>query len=501
MIEIESAKSYKTNSPPSNLTLALLYLENAYPKAVEEILNQIAERLVDLNLWETSLIETLTVFNYSSKCLDLTPYTLRYLYTDNWQKFCGLFGHKSKQQIIASILISYDASTIAPLNGNLLKIFPLLAVTYCASNKHFRSFVLTLSTLESIDRLVSREFISELKSKSRVLCANNDIIKSNTECAPPGIKILARPRIAVCISGQLRGFRHCHSTIDNLGLSGYSHDIFVSSWTRVGGRIPSFDQASRIFPFRFAKAFCETLLTIGEQEFYARYPSLKRLIESDEDVSVAELKMHYRTSSVDLEDDRSKPFSDYSSIAKMHYKLYRCFSLIKDARKNYDMIIRIRPDLLIPSNLSLDWDDLYYRSLEDKTVFADFGTYISPKVISWNFGHIIPLMIGDLFAAGAISWMDKYMNSFSENFNLCNKDIISLPRGFMPHTTLSRILMYHGISVENFPACSLGAKDLIEHRAITSSEIKQALKTDIERRAMDAADYALFASVDCPHPF
>ncbi|NCW99038.1 MAG: hypothetical protein EBW71_08660, partial [Betaproteobacteria bacterium] len=96
----------------------------------------------------------------------------------------------------------------------------------------------------------------------------------------------------------------------------------------------------------------------------------------------------------------------------------------------------------------------------ERLIFADFEPRISPRVINWQIGEVLPLMIGDLFAVGTFDTMRIYMDSFNENLRLIDKQLYGLPRGFMPHTTLSRILMYHNIGgsakLNRFDKCHTG---------------------------------------------
>lgn len=125
---------------------------------------------------------------------------------------------------------------------------------------------------------------------------------------------------------------------------------------------------------------------------------------------------------------------------------------------------------------------MHRKSLDQRVIFADFNTRISPRVISWHIGEVLPLMIGDLFAVGAFDLMRFYLDSFNENFRLNAKNLLGLPKGFMPHTTLSRILMYHDIGVETFSHAAISGKNLMEFSTSSEDQIREALHMDSRGR-------------------
>ena len=87
------------------------------------------------------------------------------------------------------------------------------------------------------------------------------------------------------------------------------------------------------------------------------------------------------------------------------------------------------------------------------------------------------------------------MRSFDENIQLLGQDIVGLPAGFMPHTTLSRILMYHGVGVETLPGSSISGENLVEFSAVSKVEIFEALSRDIRGRSYDEHDALLFSGL------
>jgi hypothetical protein len=71
-------------------------------------------------------------------------------------------------------------------------------------------------------------------------------------------------RIAVCISGQLRGFRQAYPTWTRLGLD--HHDCFfaVHAWKKIGRNMPiKSDTAQRCFSGQFLRAYKDVVSRMG----------------------------------------------------------------------------------------------------------------------------------------------------------------------------------------------------------------------------------------------
>jgi hypothetical protein len=170
----------------------------------------------------------------------------------------------------------------------------------------------------------------------------------------------------------------------------------------------------------------------------------------------------------------------------------QCFRLANSFGLEYDLVIRIRPDLKIPFKLDCDWIEIRDKSLELDTIYADFGTYISPRVREMHFGEVMPLMVGDLFAVGTPKLMSIYMRSLSLTLAMLSEPITGLPKRFMAHTTISRLLMYHGVYAETFPELQLTGKDLVENSLLSPSDLLDAISSDVASRSADPVDNELY---------
>jgi hypothetical protein len=404
-----------------------------------------------------------------------------------------MFGARNKAQSFACkvFLDSQDAAIGEPLS--IVQFYQLLCLSYCVGIEAFQSVL----TNDSAKRFLNRVVSSTIQRDATNGFSNVESVKrpSDIGFGVGARKSNRRMRIALCVSGQLRGFKHFHTSFAMLQLDRHDCEIFVSTWEKVGGRFPHLGQASRIFPSSFSLKFRESLLSLGEAGFLMRYPSIAKLVNNPTRVSLSELKDFYKTDHIDLQNDDVDPFLKMPTIAKMHYKLGRCHDLVINSNRKFDLLIRMRPDLRFTQPVALDWEELYFSSLKRRSIFSDFGTCISTRIINWQIGPIVPLMIGDLFAVGQFDVMRPYMRSFDENIQLLGQDIVGLPAGFMPHTTLSRILMYHGVGVETLPGSSISGENLVEFSAVSKVEIFEALSRDMRGRSYDEHDALLFSGL------
>jgi hypothetical protein len=484
---------FELDGPPSQLTRALILIEAINPdlvgESIELIENEYSKGVGEIR----NLIETVIAFNKHSKMKNLASAALPWASTNNWHKFSCMFGSRTEIQQAAAELLETSIGLLTSKITDLKKIYPLLVVAYCQGAQIFEQVLKKCQPklLEDVN-LISRRFFEECIRKNlgpKRSSAESTVANQSTLLVGRSLKKL---KIALCISGQLRGFRKAAAHIQNLGLEMHDVDTFVHTWKMVGGRFPAANQAERIFSPRMANAYKMAIVGKNEDEMEKKYPSLAASILNRHEVTKEELTEIYRTDAIVIEDDREVPYSTFPAIAKMHLKMERCFALACSSGKNYDLIIRIRPDLLIPNRLDCDWNNLFTGSQASNTIYTDFGSYISPRISQWTIGETMPLMVGDLFAVGARELMGVYMNSFSINNTLINEQVIGLPRGIMAHTTLSRILMYHGIYADTFPYAKLDGKNLLEHTALSPKAAFGAILQDISTRVPDPGDVALF---------
>jgi len=491
----ELYKPALVNTPPTELTKLLLYLDLTDTRAATQFVEKIAGMVNKEDLWHTSLIEVLAVFVWQDNQKDLYPALLRHLYTSSSHKFSAIFGHKTRLQSLVCKHLQSHLTGRRIRNLSPYHIYNFLTLAYCVNIETFRRLLNQIASEISVDSIIdpqSRRLHTENNAPQGTQISISEENRTHSIRSETKKKL----NIAICVSGQLRGYRHFHSSLAHLNLVDHSYQIFVSTWEKVGGRFPHLDQAHRIFPERFAASFRNVTLNLGEQTFRQRYPTLIQLIENPSRVTSEQLTAFYNTKYLDLQDDETDPFKSFSSITKMHYKLGRCLEMLAKHPSKFDLVIRMRPDLEFSNLMDIDWFSLYQESLSRRLIFSDFDARISPRIINWQIGEVLPLMIGDLFAVGTLDVMQVYMDSFNENIRLIDKSVPGLPKGFMPHTTLSRILMYHNIGVATFPQVAITDKNLAEFSILNDVLIGEALQKDAQGRPYDQFDKHLLGALD-----
>jgi hypothetical protein len=297
-----------------------------------------------------------------------------------------------------------------------------------------------------------------------------------------GIALRRRPRVAICISGQLRGFRKAFSTWRRKLLPGIDHDIFVHAWKHIGNS--GAEPFRYVLPFdgeAFTAAYREQCLRLSHETVMLRYPALFASLSSSGVVTEDELRRHYATDFVVLENDSEQRFAGLSNSQKMHYKIHACSSLAAGTGKSYDLVIRLRPDLPI-SHVGFGWRDLMRRTRSELLIMADSAAGV-------HYGNI---MMGDQFAIGAPDSMRAYADTYAIYPSLAAQRLFKLPATTTGHVSLAYVCWLHGIKIERVPIKWL---PLMDPQDLSSSAILVAVKKDAEGRD-DSWDRAIIASIE-----
>ena len=290
-----------------------------------------------------------------------------------------------------------------------------------------------------------------------------------------------RIKIAVCVSGQLRGYAKAFPTWKDTLLQNVDYDLFVHSWTRVGrsGIGPS----RHVFPFegeQFSKTYRELCLQIGLDEFKSRYPALLTALADTDRLKEEELSEFYGTPHIRLDDDEQLPFSALSNQEKMHSKIQSSFEMVLSSGSEYDLIIRLRPDLPI-KYLGFDWRELREFCHATPTLLADHAEGV----------HYANLMIGDQFAIGAMEPMRVYSTTWTRYPRVAANNLLQCPKTFVGHVSLAQMCWLHGVDVKRAPI-SFG--DLQEPERLSSKSILHCLQEDAAGR-MNRVDRELLDAV------
>lgn len=290
-----------------------------------------------------------------------------------------------------------------------------------------------------------------------------------------------RLKVAICVSGQLRGYLDAFPTWKTSLLRDVDHDLFVHSWFDIGRS--GAEPFRYILPFagaNFANVYRSICHQVGLEEFNARYPTLFQTLAETGRVTEPELSEFYRTSFVKLEDDRNPPYAGFSNPQKMHSKIKSCFDMLVRAGRDYDLIVRIRPDKPIRF-LAYDWTDLRNLCRHSPLLFADFRAGV----------HYANPMIGDQFAVGLPESMEIYSSTWELYPRLCENGLLNCPGPFHGHTSLAQVCWAYGIGVERAP---IRFGPLLEYAPLASALIQECVGADAAGR-MDRIDHSLLGAV------
>ncbi|MGR3527359.1 MAG: hypothetical protein ACU0CT_15305 [Paracoccaceae bacterium] len=291
-----------------------------------------------------------------------------------------------------------------------------------------------------------------------------------------------RLRVAICVSGQLRGYEMALASWRKTLLTAIEPTFFIHSWEAIG--------RSSAEPFRFVLPFAGTHFPeayrmqvglIGYDAAQARYPTLFNHLKGNAIADSSALAALYGSEYVVLENEHGPKFAGFSNQQKMHYKIYAADQMARAAGE-FDLFVRIRPDLEVKL-APFDWRDLL-DSAQSRTVLY------TEKAPSLHYGH---LMVGDQFAIAPPDLMEVYAKTWESFSTLAGTAPGGCPAEFTGHVSLALTCWYNGIVMEKAP---IRFGKLLEAQSMSSVEICSALENDLSsRRLLDSVDTALLTAV------
>ena len=299
--------------------------------------------------------------------------------------------------------------------------------------------------------------------------------------APILRKLGRKPRVAICVSGQLRGYKNTFLTWKRSLLPLLDCDIFVDSWTRIGRSAA--DPYRDVLPFEgesFTRNYREICLKLGFNEFRDRYPHLMDGLNESGYTTEAEVAAYYEAVRVRLDDESQPQFAGWSNQDKMHGKIESCFNLVAESGREYDLIVRLRPDLPIRM-VAFDAGELERFCHQRPVIFADHAG-------GHQYSHP---MIGDQMAIGAPGPMRIYVGTRTTHRELARNGLLQVSPVIAGHSSLAQVCWLHGIAVERVP---IRFGKLEAPAPLTGREILALLEDDARDR-MDGTDHQLIEAV------
>lgn len=294
-------------------------------------------------------------------------------------------------------------------------------------------------------------------------------------------------KIAVCISGQLRGYKKAFKSWDRFASDGHNITYFVHSWNKIGRKYPDIGGCCRSFSGKFIDAWIAAWLRLGESDMKKKYKNVFSLFSEEDFVRENDLKDFYGTNNVVLEDDNSFDFKEFSNPQKMYYKVYECHQMIVKSKQEFDLVIRIRPDkeLLIDKN-KIDWMNVYKQTQNQNLIIVDSGPYLYP-----NFEYVI----GDQVAIGSPKIINRYAATYNFRNFIKKSGFDYYPKDYHAHLDFSYSTLYQGIGIESMENFGIKNGNLLDIEPLDPMEVFIALKKDIEN-SVDKIDLSLIGAIE-----
>lgn len=289
-----------------------------------------------------------------------------------------------------------------------------------------------------------------------------------------------RVKVALCVSGQMRGYGAALETWRQGLLGQAEFHIFVHTWSAIGraGAQPF----RKVLPFEGA-AFRDAWRRIGMLEGFetmqARYPALLAALADGSRVDAETLRAAYGAREVVVDDETRPEFAGFTNQDKMHFKIHAADALARASGEAFDLVLRLRPDLSL-GLVAFDWSDMAAACAAGPVIFAD-------KPFGVHYGQP---MIGDQVALGSPEAMGIYAGTWKTYRDLAGLGLAAAPERFEGHLSLAQTCWLTGIDIRRIPV-RMGT--LLDPEPLSAAAIRQALETDSAGRG-DAIDRELLAA-------
>jgi len=277
-------------------------------------------------------------------------------------------------------------------------------------------------------------------------------------------------KIAICVSGQLRGYQKAFKTWDSFHRGNHQIDYYCSVWDNIGQKkiVLNTVQLRRLFRKNFVNIFDEYRIGQSIEQLKKALPSLFTRFDKKRVVTKEAVQSFYSAKKVAVEEEDK--FSDKSNMYKMHYMIEKCYDLI-DNPDEYDLIVRIRPDKELIC-FDIDWNHIY-DYLHDAMLLSD-----AKPTVHQGAGFVM----GDQFAVSTPTSMQEYSLTFSKVKNNTSPYNEKFYGGYRAHMTLFLSLLQKNIDVYDFSAFKGKVKfgQPLDLDAISKEELMAIVQKDLK---------------------
>lgn len=242
-------------------------------------------------------------------------------------------------------------------------------------------------------------------------------------------------KIAICISGQLRGYKKALDTWKKFGFNDHDVDTYVCVWKEIGRKKLHPGHLDRLVTPNVAQVFKDYVSSYGLPKFESIFPSFVEYINRVDSVASSDIEKFYGTKNVNIVDDEK--YTHFSNMEKMNMMINKCWDMIPSPNI-YDVVIRIRPDKILNA-FDFNFNDFSFNDFSN-VIIADSGPHI----------HTDNIYMGDQFAMGNPQVMKIYSELYNKYLN--KSDPLFEIEGFdnlHPHGTMYANMLINDIKVHN----------------------------------------------------
>ncbi len=193
-------------------------------------------------------------------------------------------------------------------------------------------------------------------------------------------------KIAIFITGQSRfsdknlsNLRNTLSTIKS------DYDLFVSTWSDVGGKHAESSKLSRHIPASLVQDLVASKVNLHDvavsiNEYYKKHEIIKITLSTFENLN------DYSNAFINIKDDNEFPYNEMSNPEKMYY--HNCFWIRTIKQENfwqsYTHILKIRPDIECDFSALSELDISENQILTEEAngwIFREWGFGIGDQII------------------------------------------------------------------------------------------------------------------------
>ncbi|PPD43627.1 MAG: hypothetical protein CTY16_13105 [Methylobacter sp.] len=291
--------------------------------------------------------------------------------------------------------------------------------------------------------------------------------------------------VALCISGQLRGYKEAFAAIQKSIVEPLQPDIFVHTWQDVGFKIPYPGiNAPRVFQGNFLRAYQDFLLgnPYSYDDIKKMLPTVFSLFDENTSVTAQQLKEFYQTDSVIVEDDQALPYASFNNQQKMRHKIAACNQLAQEhgqaIGKQYDLVIRLRPDLEFHAVDHTNWVQIAEICNSEKIIFLDWSLGLRNFTENGVYGT------GDVVAIGSPSSMAFYASMSKLKDIFVEHGLKHFSADMMTHHLLAHGLWVGGYTTRIPPL----EKGRLISTSLKAEEVLKAIQNDLSNLDKKVAD-------------